>query len=163
MARLGEAVGQVYVASQFPASSKAFTLQMVHDIEDAMDKEIGTLTWMSAETKAKAEAKLHMVADKIGYPDHWRDYSSLQVVRGDAIGQRMASGRIRESAATGEDRQAGRPRRVGYDSANGERLLRSLDERHQLSRPESCSRRSTIPKRPMRRTTGISARSWATS
>jgi endothelin-converting enzyme/putative endopeptidase len=41
---------------------------------------------MSAETKAKAEAKLHMVADKIGYPDHWRDYSTLEVVRGDAIG-----------------------------------------------------------------------------
>jgi endothelin-converting enzyme/putative endopeptidase len=73
---LGEAVGQVYVASQFPAASKAFTLQMVLDIEDAMDKEIDTLTWMGPETKAKAKAKLHMVADKIGYPDHWRDYST---------------------------------------------------------------------------------------
>jgi endothelin-converting enzyme/putative endopeptidase len=83
---LGEAVGQVYVASQFPAASKAFTLQMVLDIEDAMDKEIDTLTWMGPETKAKAKAKLHMVADKIGYPDKWRDYSSLTIVRGDAIG-----------------------------------------------------------------------------
>ena len=83
---LGEAVGQVYVASQFPAASKAFTLQMVRDIEDAMDKEIDTLTWMGPETKAKAKAKLHMVADKIGYPDHWRDYSTLTIVRGDAIG-----------------------------------------------------------------------------
>jgi endothelin-converting enzyme/putative endopeptidase len=83
---LGEAVGQVYVASQFPAASKAFTLQMVLDIEDAMDKEIDTLTWMGPETKAKAKAKLHMVADKIGYPDHWRDYSTLKIVRGDAIG-----------------------------------------------------------------------------
>jgi len=83
---LGEAVGQVYVASQFPAASKAFTLQMVLDIEDAMDKEIDTLTWMGPETKGKAKAKLHMVADKIGYPDKWRDYSSLKIVRGDAIG-----------------------------------------------------------------------------
>jgi endothelin-converting enzyme/putative endopeptidase len=83
---LGEAVGQVYVASQFPASSKAFTLQMVRDIEDAMDKEIEAQTWMSAETKEKAKAKLQMVADKIGYPDHWRDYSTLKVVRGDAMG-----------------------------------------------------------------------------
>jgi endothelin-converting enzyme/putative endopeptidase len=83
---LGEALGQVYVASQFPASSKAFTLQMVHDIEDAMDSEIGTLAWMSPETRQKARAKLHMVADKIGYPDHWRDYSNLKVVRGDVIG-----------------------------------------------------------------------------
>jgi len=83
---LGEALGQVYVASQFTAENKAFTLQMVRDIEAAMDKEIGAQDWMSAETKAKAEAKLHMVADKIGYPDHWRDYSALKVVRGDAIG-----------------------------------------------------------------------------
>ncbi|MGO8760189.1 MAG: M13 family metallopeptidase [Terracidiphilus sp.] len=86
---LGEAVGQVYVASQFPPSSKAFTLQMVLDIEDAMDKEIGTLTWMSPETKDKARAKLHMVADKIGYPDHWRDYSTLAVFRGDALGNAL--------------------------------------------------------------------------
>jgi endothelin-converting enzyme/putative endopeptidase len=83
---LGEALGQVYVSSQFSAGDKAFTLQMVHDIESSMDKEIETQTWMSAETKQKAEAKLHMVADKIGYPDHWRNYSALEVVRGDAIG-----------------------------------------------------------------------------
>ncbi len=83
---LGEALGQVYVASQFPASSKTFTLQMVHDIEDAMGKEIDAQTWMSEETKEKAKAKLHLVADKIGYPDHWRDYTALTVVRGDAVG-----------------------------------------------------------------------------
>jgi putative endopeptidase len=62
---------------------------MVHDIEDAMDRNIGTLTWMSTETKAKAREKLHMVADKIAYPDHWRDYSTLKVVRGDALGNAM--------------------------------------------------------------------------
>jgi putative endopeptidase len=83
---LGEALGQVYVTSQFSAASKSFTLQMVHDIEEAMNKEIDEQAWMSAETKQKAKAKLHMVADKIGYPDHWRDYSTLKVVRGDAIG-----------------------------------------------------------------------------
>ncbi len=59
---------------------------MVHDIEDAMDKDIDTLQWMSPETKVKAKAKLHLVADKIGYPDHWRDYSALKIVRGDAFG-----------------------------------------------------------------------------
>jgi putative endopeptidase len=83
---LGEALGRVYVSSQFSADNKAFTLQMVHDIEDAMDKEIDTLTWMGPETKTKAKAKLRNVADKIGYPDQWRDYSTLSVVRGDAIG-----------------------------------------------------------------------------
>jgi putative endopeptidase len=79
---LGEALGQVYVAENFPASSKAYTVRMVHDIEDAMAKEIDTQWWMSDETKAKAKAKLRLVAGKIGYPDHWRDYSSLVVVRG---------------------------------------------------------------------------------
>jgi len=83
---LGEAVGQVYVSSQFSAANKAYTVQMVHDIEAAMAEEIEAQSWMSAETKAKAEAKLHMVADKIGYPDHWRDYSTLTIVRGDAVG-----------------------------------------------------------------------------
>ena len=83
---LGEALGQVYVASQFTAANKAYTLEMVHDIEGAMDKEIDAQAWMGAETREKAKAKLHMVADKIGYPDHWRDYSTLKVVRGDAIG-----------------------------------------------------------------------------
>ena len=83
---LGEAVGQVYVASQFPPSSKEYALGMVHDIEAAMGREIDNQDWMSAETKDKARAKLHMVADKIGYPDQWRDYSKLEVIRGDAIG-----------------------------------------------------------------------------
>lgn len=83
---LGEALGQVYVAKNFPASNKAFTVQMVHDIESAMAGEINDQSWMSDPTKKTAEAKLHMVADKIGYPDHWRDYSTLKVVRGDTLG-----------------------------------------------------------------------------
>lgn len=83
---LGEALGQVYVKTEFPATSKAATLQMVHDIETAMDKDIDSLDWMSPATKAKAKEKLHLVANKIGYPDHWRDYSKLTVVRGDALG-----------------------------------------------------------------------------
>ena len=83
---LGEAVGEVYVKQNFSAESKARTVQMVHDIEAAMDKNIDTLDWMSPETKVKAKAKLHLVADKIGYPDHFRDYSKLTIVRGDALG-----------------------------------------------------------------------------
>ena len=85
-AALGEALGQVYVAKAFPPSSKAATLQMVHDIENAMDSDIDTLAWMSADTKAKAKEKLKLIANKIGYPDKWRDYSTLKVARGDALG-----------------------------------------------------------------------------
>ncbi len=83
---LGEAIGQVYVAEEFPPSSKQATLQMVHDIEAAMDQDLKTLDWMSPETKTRAQQKLHLIADKIGYPDHWRDYSKLKIVRGDAFG-----------------------------------------------------------------------------
>ena len=88
---LGEALGQVYVAKAFPPSSKAATLQMVHDIEAAMDSNIDTLSWMSAATKVKAKEKLQAIANKIGYPDKWRDYSSLSVVRGDALGNSIRS------------------------------------------------------------------------
>jgi predicted metalloendopeptidase len=76
---LGEALGQVYVAQYFPGDSKAKTLTMVHDIEAAMDKDIDTLEWMSPATRVKAKDKLHAVANKIGYPDHWRDYTKLTV------------------------------------------------------------------------------------
>ncbi len=83
---LGEALGQVYVKQEFPPTSKQATVQMVHDIEAAMDQDLDTLDWMSPETKTRARQKLHAVADKIGYPDHWRDYSRLTIVRGDAYG-----------------------------------------------------------------------------
>jgi predicted metalloendopeptidase len=83
---LGEALGQVYVAQEFPATSKEAMLQMVHDIENAMSQDVDSLDWMSPETRARAKAKLHAVADKIGYPDHWRDYSKLIVERDDAYG-----------------------------------------------------------------------------
>ena len=86
---LGEALGQVYVAQEFPPASKAATLQMVHEIEAAMDADLDTLQWMSPETRVKAKQKLHAVANKIGYPDKWRDYSSLNVVHGDALGNAM--------------------------------------------------------------------------
>ncbi len=88
---MGEALGEVYVAQQFPPSSKQATVQMVHDIEAAMAQDIDTLAWMSAATKVRAKEKLHAVADKIGYPDHWRDYSKLTIVRGDAFGNQQRS------------------------------------------------------------------------
>jgi putative endopeptidase len=83
---LGEALGQVYVAKEFPPSRKQATVQLVHDIKAAMDQDLDTLDWMSAATKLRAKEKLHAVADKIGYPDHWRDYSNLTIVHGDAFG-----------------------------------------------------------------------------
>jgi endothelin-converting enzyme/putative endopeptidase len=86
---LGEALGQVYVAKYFPPAEKQRTLEMTLAIEQAMDKDIASLDWMSAETKVKASEKLHSVMNKIGYPDKWRDYTKLEIVRGDALGNQM--------------------------------------------------------------------------
>jgi len=88
-AGLGEAIGQVYVAQEFAPANKRATLQMVQDIEAAMDQDIDTLDWMSPATKVRAKEKLHAVADKIGYPDHWRDYSKLTIARDDAFGNAL--------------------------------------------------------------------------
>lgn len=80
---LGEALGQKFVETAFGAASKQRTLEMVHDIEKAMAKDIQALDWMSPATKQQAVAKLHAVSNKIGYPERWRDYSSVRIVRGD--------------------------------------------------------------------------------
>ncbi len=86
---LGEALGQVYVAQYFAGDSKKKMLEMVHDIENAMDHDIDQLDWMSATTKARAKEKLRGVANKIGYPDKWRDYTKLEVKADDALGNKF--------------------------------------------------------------------------
>jgi len=86
---LGEALSEVYVSKEFPPANKQATLQMVEDIEAAMDQDIDTLDWMSPATKVRAKEKLRAVADKIGYPDHWRDYSALSIARDDAFGNAL--------------------------------------------------------------------------
>jgi endothelin-converting enzyme/putative endopeptidase len=90
-AALGEVLGQVYVQQYFPADSKAKTLQMVNDIEHAMDRDIDSLDWMSATTKVRAKEKLHAVANKIGYPDKWRDYSALTISPTDPVANELHS------------------------------------------------------------------------
>ena len=83
---LGEALGQAYVAKYFSPEAKQAALKIVKEIEAAMQSEIQALPWMGAATKEQALTKLHAIANKIGYPDTWRDYSSLEIVRGDEIG-----------------------------------------------------------------------------
>ena len=83
---LGEALGQVYVARVFSPELKASTLDMVRRIEDAMGARIRALDWMSPETKQQALTKLAGIRNKIGYPDHWRDYNSVKIVRDDFAG-----------------------------------------------------------------------------
>jgi endothelin-converting enzyme/putative endopeptidase len=83
---LGEALGQAFIKEAFGPQAKADTLKMVHELEAALQADIEGLTWMTPTTKKEALVKLHAIADKIGYPDHWRDYGALNVVRGDALG-----------------------------------------------------------------------------
>ena len=83
---LGEALGQVYVAKVFSPELKQSTLDMVKGIEDAMGQRIRALDWMSPETKQQALTKLASIRNKIGYPDHWRDYSSVTITRDDFAG-----------------------------------------------------------------------------
>jgi len=83
---LGEALGQAYVAKYFSPEAKGAALKIVKEIEAAMQSEIQALPWMGAATKEQALIKLHTIANKIGYPDTWRDYGALEVVRGDQIG-----------------------------------------------------------------------------
>jgi endothelin-converting enzyme/putative endopeptidase len=83
---LGEALGQVFVARTFSADTKARTLEMTRLVEEAMAEEIRQLPWMGQATRKRAMEKLASIVNKVGYPDRWRDYSSLDIVRGDFFG-----------------------------------------------------------------------------
>jgi putative endopeptidase len=83
---LGMALGKLYVDRTFGADGKERTLKMVRAIESAMREDIGQLTWMSDTTKKKAYEKLDAIVNNIGYPDTWRDYSSVVIKPGDYAG-----------------------------------------------------------------------------
>ena len=76
---LGEALGQVYVERAFPPESKARALELVKDVESALKRDIDDLDWMTIATKKAAQEKLQAIEEKIGYPDHWRDYSAVNI------------------------------------------------------------------------------------
>ena len=105
-AGLGEALGQVYVEKYFTGDSKEKTLDMVKEIEGAMGEDLTSLDWMSTATKAKAKEKLNLISNKIGYPDTWRDYSKLKIVRTDALGNSM---RARQFEFAREINKIGKP------------------------------------------------------
>ncbi|MGZ4788832.1 MAG: M13 family metallopeptidase [Terriglobales bacterium] len=83
---LGEALGKEFVDRAFSPELKQKTVTMTKQIEAAMDQDIQSLTWMSPATKEQAMTKLHAIVNKIGYPDKWRDYSSVDIKRGDFVG-----------------------------------------------------------------------------
>jgi endothelin-converting enzyme/putative endopeptidase len=83
---LGEAIGEVFVARTFSAETKARTVAMVQEIERAMEDDINHIAWMGEATRRAALAKLHTVVNRIGYPDHWRDYGPVRIDPGDLVG-----------------------------------------------------------------------------
>ena len=76
---LSEAVGEMYVAKYFPAKDKERMLTLVKNLQTALGQHIAALDWMSDATKAKAQEKLAAFTVKIGYPDKWKDYSSMEI------------------------------------------------------------------------------------
>ena len=141
---LGEALGQVYVRRVFSPELKASTLDMVNRIEAAMGQRIRQLDWMSPETKQQALAKLAAIRNKIGYPDKWRDYSSLKIMPRRPCREHPARRRVRAASRHQQNWQARRPRRVGHFAGHGGRLLQPADERHQLP----CRRAAAAALRP---------------
>jgi putative endopeptidase len=89
---LGDAVGKIYAARHFPESDRRELQEMVDRIVAAFDRRIQALSWMTPATKAKARAKLAGLRVGIAYPDTWRSYAGLVVVRGDALGNRERAG-----------------------------------------------------------------------
>jgi putative endopeptidase len=76
---LGDLLGKAYIERRFPPEAKARALKIVHNLEAALDDRLTVLEWMSDSTRQAAKAKLAAFAEKIGYPDKWRDYSAIQV------------------------------------------------------------------------------------
>jgi endothelin-converting enzyme/putative endopeptidase len=88
---LGEALGQVFVQKTFAVDTKTRAVTITKEVEAAMEREIKDLPWMSEPTRKRALEKLHSMVNKIGYPDRWRDYSSIQILRDDYFGNGQRS------------------------------------------------------------------------
>jgi putative endopeptidase len=96
---LGDALGQLYVEGTFGAEGKERMLAMVHGLEKALAEDIDSLDWMTDATKMEARRKLDAIANKIGYPDEWKDYEGVEISRDDLVGS-MTSAAIWDFADT---------------------------------------------------------------
>ena len=96
---LGEAVGQLYVERHFPPRSKERMVELVDHLVEAFRQSLSSRPWLGDDTRREALAKLEQFTPKIGYPDRWRDYSALEIVQGDLLGN------VRRAVAFEVDRQ----------------------------------------------------------
>jgi len=99
---LGEAVGKVFVTGHFPAGEKERALAQIRSIQTALRDDISKLDWMSDQTRQEALRKLEVFRIKVGYPDHWRDYTGLQVRGDDAVGNAIRAKRFEFARQVGQ-------------------------------------------------------------
>jgi putative endopeptidase len=107
---LGDLLGKVYVQKRFPPEAKARALKLVHNLEAALDDRLAVLEWMSDSTRQAARAKLATFAEKIGYPDKWRDYSAITVKPQPFFANRAA---VREFEIVRQYNKIGKPTERG--------------------------------------------------
>ena len=93
-AALGEAIGKIYVAQEFAGNSKEVAVEMIRDIENAFESNLPALAWMDDTTRQRAVEKAKKVTNKIGYPDTWRDYSTVVVKRDDYFASALSGARF---------------------------------------------------------------------
>ncbi len=125
---LGEALGQEYVKRYFPPEAKQRAQTMVANILSAMHDTIDGLDWMTPATKQKALQKLSTFQVKIGYPDKWKDYSSVKIDRNDYFGDSMAGLRFLVADDRSTIGKLRRPHSLGHDAAHLQRLLQPAHE-----------------------------------
>ena len=149
-ARLGEALGKAFVEETFSPQAKADTLQMVQAIKDAMraGHRGGAVDERRDQEGGHGQARRGR-RDRIGYPESWRDYSSIRVTRGRCAGQLWsARSAFGAPARAGEDRPAGRPPGEGHDAADSQCLLQPEPQQHQLPRRHPAA--AVLPVGPRR-------------
>ena len=128
---MGEALGQTFVKGALGAEGKAAVKHMVDNLQVSMGHEIDSVTWMDDATRRQAHEKLSTFAKKIGYPDVWRDYTSLKIDRGSYLANRLAGESFEQRRQLAK---IGKPvnRRVGDDAADDQRLLPRRQQRDRL-------------------------------
>ena len=161
-AALGEALGQRYVEQAFGADGKQRMLKMVDALEKSLDQDIRDLPWMTEETKKQAKVKLDAIRNKIGYPDVWRDYSSLKIVRGDLVGNFL---RANEFEARRQIAKIGKPvdRNEWGMTPPTVNAYYSPPRNEIVFPPAFCSRLSSTSRLTMPRTSAASGSSSATN
>ena len=120
-AQLGEALGRKFVERTFGAEGKERTLKMVDALEKALGQDLEQVSWMTPATRQQALVKLKAITNKIGYPDKWRDYSSVAIERDDAIGNGFRADQFEFQRQLDKIGKPVDRRRVGHDAAHRQR------------------------------------------